>query len=290
MQGLRSPTRPPKSESYTPASSSLEAPLLAAPESRPKAQSAIGVCALIVYSAILLALLILMYSAGHSNPAYAALRGDHPIPGQLINLGGSAVYIRDGLLNHPVLPETIRFSKVAILVLCGIALLTLFHTTREGAVRAVAVGLHAVMFTELLVSGAKNYIGYPRPNFYAGCGWSDEKMSCEGSDDAYLLFGQSFPSGHAAHSACIAALLALHMLRRAEGAAANSASPGSVCTSRLLTVAAHLPPSIAVAISASRVHDRWHHPADVVAGCCLGTGCAMLSLRVFFGGMQNWAA
>ena len=48
---------------------------------------------------------------------------------------------------------------------------------RHGALRAVAMGLQAAIVTELIGSAAKNFMLVPRPNFYAGCGWSDVAMA-----------------------------------------------------------------------------------------------------------------
>ena len=51
---------------------------------------------------------------------------------------------------------------------------------------------------------------------------------------------------------------------------------------RLLGLAAHVPGPFALAIAASRIRDRWHHPADVVAGLALGVTCAAFCQRVCF--------
>mmetsp|Transcript_71141 Transcript_71141/g.118238 ORF Transcript_71141/g.118238 Transcript_71141/m.118238 type:complete len:277 (+) Transcript_71141:60-890(+) len=235
-----------------------------------------------MYCGALFALIYSLYT-GHGECLYRLLRTTRPVPGQAIQLLGSTTfYLRDPALNHPVVQDTVPFSAVAILVLCGIMTISFpsgvgKERNKINMLRSAAMGLQATVLTELLTSCAKNYTGFLRPNFYAGCGWSDDSMTCETSTQAQLVFRQSFPSGHSAHSACIAALVTLHLLRCAS-LSVDGRAPTAV---RLYQLAAHVPGAIAFAIAASRVKDNWHHPADVVAGFGVGTACAMLNHCLF---------
>ena len=101
-------------------------------------------------------------------------------------------------------------------------------------------------------------------------------MACTQSSREYR---KSFPSGHSSHSACFATLLTLHLLRHASLAVADRHAKRV----RLLQLLALVPPIIALFIAASRVHDNRHHPADVVAGLGLGTGCAALAHHIVWG-------
>jgi membrane-associated phospholipid phosphatase len=45
-----------------------------------------------------------------------------------------------------------------------------------------------------------------------------------------------------------------------------------------------LPPMfVAFFTAASRVHDNWHHPSDVIAGALIGIASSTFGFRVFFG-------
>jgi membrane-associated phospholipid phosphatase len=59
---------------------------------------------------------------------------------------------------------------------------------------------------------------------------------------------------------------------------------------RLLYLASFLPILLAFFISASRVHDFWHHPADIVAGSTIGIGCAFIAHGMWYPSVYSeWA-
>jgi len=257
----------------------LHAPLLSTAPRRSN-----GMVWLAVELLVLTALVAYLYTyqGGQAWP-FCTLRTPRLSPGSRVTLpGGGEVFVRDGGLNSPLVVETIKFYVVAIGVLASYPLLGMMELRASGkrALTAVAMGLRATALTEVVLAAAKNYASVPRPNFYAGCEWSDALHACTAESERQMVFSQSFPSGHAAHAASVATLLTLRLLWHAERAVAESVH----CN--LLTLAAHLPGPIAVAIAASRVHDRWHHPADVVAGLGLGTAVAALGHRLFVRGEQ----
>lgn len=112
-----------------------------------------------------------------------------------------------------------------------------------------------------------------RPNFYHGCAFDDEVRACTRPSSAFRL---SFPSGHSSHSSCWATLLTRHLLWLADAALAARA----LTRRRVLLLLACTPAPVALFVAASRVHDSWHHPADVCAGVLLGALCASMVHRV----------
>ena len=239
-----------------------------------------------LYCCALVAVCATLY-VGSGDWPYSMLRPEMiPVPGQLIEFSGTSVFVRDGTLNYPVNEETIHFERVAAGIVCCVILLALLEArggTLQASLRVVAMGFQSAVLTEVLGSSVKNYMLVPRPNFYAGCGWNDATGTCEASAERQVRFHQSCPSGHSSHAASIATLLTLHLLRHSELALLENTRTGAN-RARLLALAAHVPGCVALAIAASRIHDRWHHPADVVAGVALGVTCATLSHRVYFAG------
>ena len=88
----------------------------------------------------------------------------------------------------------------------------------------------------------------------------------------------TYVSGHSSHSACWATLLTLCLLRRAAAAILERAP----VRRRALYLLVFVPAPIALFVAASRVHDNWHHPADVVCGVMLGALCASLVERAMW--------
>ena len=218
---------------------------------------------------------------------YAPLTYERKVPGQRIMMGMIPVFVRDPDLDNPLEPETVPMWTLLIIMACGglVMLATEAASSMESgsgagpAVRAVATWLQATALTEGATNAAKTYMGVMRPNFYAGCEWSDRDMACLAEPAIIHDFCKSFPSGHSAHAACFATLLALHLLRHATLQALRGTAP---LRTRALQLAALVPPPLALFIAASRVHDNWHHPADIIAGLCLGAACAGLIYQMMW--------
>jgi diacylglycerol diphosphate phosphatase/phosphatidate phosphatase len=228
------------------------------------------------YCAFLAALCLAVFSGD----VYNSLAHNRPVPGQRISVGGTTVFVRDPSHDHAIRPSTVPTSWLwQLVVLGGVLNIALEMPHLESMLNALAMTLMGTILTELLTSVGKSYMGFLRPNFYAGCGWSDELMACSKSVDEQYEFRKSFPSGHSSHSACFAALLTLHLLRHASLALGK----GTAARTRMLQVLALVPGPIALFVAASRVHDNWHHPADIVAGLGLGTGCGALAHRLSWG-------
>ena len=51
---------------------------------------------------------------------------------------------------------------------------------------------------------------------------------------------------------------------------------------RFISLLCLLPMMVSFFVAASRVHDNYHHPADVVAGSLIGFGCAKVIHGIWF--------
>jgi hypothetical protein len=135
----------------------------------------------------------------------------------------------------------------------------------------------------------KHYVGRLRPIFFAKCEFSFTE-DCTGSQYHYLR--ESFPSGHSSNAMCAMLFVTLYLL----GKVGPASSPiytrllpqpfGSIRFGPFLKWLATVPVWLAVAVAASRVHDNWHHPSDVIAGCVLGAGVAAFWYSVGYPGVS----
>ncbi len=109
-----------------------------------------------------------------------------------------------------------------------------------------------------------------------------DTRQCE-SDNKHLLreSRRSFPSGHASLAFSSMTALSLYFLGKVGIQCAIHLKPITL-TMRLLYLASFLPILLAFFISASRVHDFWHHPADIVAGSTIGIGCAFIAHGMWY--------
>ena len=141
------------------------------------------------------------------------------------------------------------------------------------ALDACALYLIAHGLNGALTVWYKNYCGYFRPNFFAGCGWNATLHACS---HEWLQGRHSFPSGHSSTSATTAIVVTLYMLRTLESWPAQASGQTSTWARRALAVCVPVPAAVAGWVAASRVHDNWHFPADVAAGSALGAACGAL--------------
>ena len=137
------------------------------------------------------------------------------IPGQLLELGGGArAFVRDPAIDHPHQDETVSTLTLGVLLAAGFVALLLIESSSAALhhpdlLRSAKVFAKATLLNELLTLCSKTYCGVLRPDYYAGCGWSDALMRCASMDEDPELYAYgavkgrlSFPSGHSSHSAC----------------------------------------------------------------------------------------
>ena len=132
-----------------------------------------------------------------------------------------------------------------------------------------------------LVVTIKAYTGVFRPNFYDGCAFSASPTPTCWEDD-YTDFLRSFPSGHATLAFFGMTLFSKYSLRILEKNIINSSnSPKKEFLQRLMSIMCLLPILYAFFVSATRVRDDYHFPADVAAGSCIGVGVALVTFDLW---------
>jgi len=131
----------------------------------------------------------------------------------------------------------------------------------------------------------KLYVGYLRPNFYDMCGFNPDSLQCESESANGLLNSRmSFPSGHSSISFASMTIISLYFL----GKVGLHRSPS--LKAKLLSMLAALPFLYSIFIAASRIHDSFHHPADVIAGGLIGSACAHFSYSLWYSSIYSETA
>jgi membrane-associated phospholipid phosphatase len=209
---------------------------------------------------------------------------DSPIPYQKTDAGD--VILELDLTYELETSETVPDWLAA--VLCVIVPMILFSVVGfyfgpRGDVHAslcfffVALGL-----TWFLTDMMKIYTGVLRPNFYDMCEFSKETLQCESESTRHLDESRkSFPSGHAALAFGSMTVMTLYFLGKV-GIQRNMRSKAVSLRTKLYYLAAFIPILLASFIATSRIHDFWHHPADVVGGAMIGIGCATFAHGMWY--------
>lgn len=135
----------------------------------------------------------------------------------------------------------------------------------------------AVGTTEAFTSSIKYYVGRLRPNFFSMCKFSDELMKCTETDEMLLSEARkSFPSGHSSLSFCAMTFVACCLQTKiSEEIVQKKTWLGPIVIDGISLLLWCLPLALASYVAASRVHDNWHHPSDVVTGAVIGLTCAL---------------
>jgi membrane-associated phospholipid phosphatase len=186
-------------------------------------------------------------------------------------------------LHYDVQDETVPVWMLLLLTLVLpillLPLITAFFGPPGDAHAILCVYGWAVGLNWLISDVLKVYCGQLRPNFYALCEFDADTKTClnESSYNAY----KSFPSGHSSLAFCSMTIVSLHWLGKV-GILRSSRSGSSLRTKLSALVAFLLPTSIAIWIAASRIHDHYHHPVDVVTGAAIGTMCAHFCMALYY--------
>ena len=154
-------------------------------------------------------------------------------------------------------------------------------------VNALISYLYALGTALLVTNAAKAYVGRLRPNFYDMCGFNDETRMCEGDAKLIAEGRSSFPSGHASLSACSCVFVSVFLAAHFQHAkpASNFGVLGSsvrLATPELVWAVTIVPILVAAFVAASRVHDNWHFPSDVIAGSCIGSASSICAFYRFY--------
>ena len=202
--------------------------------------------------------------------------------------------ILDMYLNQELVDETISNEILVLtcmfmpLIICFVVAIVAKSPPSDFHASACAVSF-GVGTTTFLTNCIKHYDGYLRPNFYKYCGFDEDSLACEDNNDEPH---KSFPSGHSSLSFCGMTFLALFFygkvgLHRPIGKHdIGSPAPydeGTLFKKRILSIlGSGLSMAWAINVAASRVHDNFHHPADVVGGSVLGMLCAYFSYSLWY--------
>jgi membrane-associated phospholipid phosphatase len=253
---------------------------------------------------------------------YAALLGkihyitnvtERPIP-YMITSNSKDVIINLSLNHEYITPEEetvpdyllVLLSFVLpllIVTLTGIALGYYNSTGRHN----VTLDLHSSLCTFLIAFGStafftnffKYYVGYLRPNFYTMCNYDSATMTCNSNDDNIMREARkAFPSGHASASFCGLLCLGLYLAGKVglnHHLSTRNSSDYHITTAVSPSRQHHAPWRkfaflsalggplfLSTFVAASRVHDNWHHPADVVAGSLIGASSALVAYHLWY--------
>jgi diacylglycerol diphosphate phosphatase/phosphatidate phosphatase len=164
-----------------------------------------------------------------------------------------------------------------------------FRTGPRGDMHAsMCCFLITVGLSWFLTDMIKIYTGQLRPNFYEMCNFNKQTLECE-TDSAHLLkeSRRSFPSGHASLAFSSMTTLTLYLIGKVGIQRHVHSKRITLCT-RVWYLLSFLPMLLAFFVAASRVHDFWHHPADVVAGSAIGIGCALSIHGMWYAVHFSW--
>lgn len=135
---------------------------------------------------------------------------------------------------------------------------------------------HDLFVTDMI----KIYTSMPRPNFYDMCGFSKGTQSCETTNAYNLTESQrAFPSGHASLAFSSMTILTLYFVGKV---GIHHHDNNLSIQSKFWYLVSFLPVMLAIFIAASRIHDHYHHPADVIAGAMIGIASAIISHGMWY--------
>lgn len=118
----------------------------------------------------------------------------------------------------------------------------------------------AVGLCEGSVQLLKLWIQRKRPSYYDLCGFDVETRTCTAPLGKIREANFSFPSGHSAGTCCGMTFIAWYFLGKLKGRHQKWLAP-------LIAIGCW---GFAIFVAATRLVEKWHHPADILAGLLLG--------------------
>lgn len=197
---------------------------------------------------------------------------NRPIPMTVLQSGEVLLDSRynNPLVNNPTIGSSMLiFTGVWVPII--LILLVEFCRRQQNPKVILCSLLTTIGVTEGLTNMGKFYVRRHRPNYYALCGFNMATKTCTYPFQHIVEAQLSFPSGHTSLSFCSATVIALWLYRM------NSTGSSSKVRQLLSCL---VPLTWAAFVGTSRIVDYWHHPSDVLAGCILGTSCAILCFTV----------
>ena len=198
-------------------------------------------------------------------------------------------------LSHPLVePATIPssllivtsvvmpFLLILLLAMCGTSSISKPHYLLHHNQAALCAFGTALALSEGPTQLLKLYIQRPRPNFYVLCGFDASQQRCTAGIDHVREANFSFPSGHSSLSACACVFMTWHVC----GMMVGRHGMTKHWSMRQRRFACLFTSTLFLAwtlfVGASRLHDHWHHYADVVAGLLLGSLAATLGYHAWY--------
>jgi diacylglycerol diphosphate phosphatase / phosphatidate phosphatase len=97
----------------------------------------------------------------------------------------------------------------------------------------------------------------------------------------------TFPSGHSSAAFAGFVFLSLYFNSTLSILAQPAATEGKKPPPHWKLIVLISPLVVAATIAASKIHDGWHHPSDVVVGGFIGTLMALLAYRIVYQAIWN---
>jgi len=208
--------------------------------------------------------------------------------------------LKNPQINYPLETETISSFVLIISPVAALALLMIYRTLDcespwYGVSAMLREFLWSTMLSQVLTAAAKNYVGRPRPNFFAFCGWQDGTGCTRNEEEAY----KSFPSGHASFSMASFGLITIHFVENVLlqlrgyqvplwrldasrfGWLWNLFFPITKSVGPSTIIIALIPGFFAFFIACSRIHDYYHFADDTICGMVIGISSALLAFFMF---------
>mmetsp|Transcript_2045 Transcript_2045/g.4681 ORF Transcript_2045/g.4681 Transcript_2045/m.4681 type:complete len:322 (-) Transcript_2045:294-1259(-) len=219
--------------------------------------------------------------------------------------GYDPIELPNPMYSEPLVPETVPtwlMGAIAVVVPAGAVLVSSAMYRVRGDVEAFVAGILTSACVEASITEfLKAYCAYPRPNAMAMCGYDMQAHACRSGGDEHL---RSFPSGHTGIAFATLFYLSLYMWgklkplsdspgrpsrvapelleSRNTSPKAKESSLGSSYKPALKMALVSFPSVLACLVGASRIHDRYHWPADVLAGGVIGCVGALVSYFFHF--------
>lgn len=245
-----------------------------------------------------LAFCIAFFFLGSVIPTYldSHYTWESPIPFQLAETGQVLLELD---LSYEVRQESVtgllRTILCVVMPLVTLTVVGFLFGPKRDVHAALCVYFVACGLTMFLTNTIKFYCGRFRPNFYDLCGFNKDTLECEGDEGDVKNSQRSFPSGHSSLAFSSMAVLSLYFLGKVgiqRGLAMVSCPalhniPFPSLGKKLLSLLAVSPMILAFFIAASRVHEFYHHPADVVAGALIGSVCALFAHGLWYVGIAK---
>lgn len=191
-------------------------------------------------------------------------------------------------LNFPLVSQTVPVSMLTLvgMVLPIVILLVvgICNGPPGDAHASLCAYFLSVGMNSFVTDTMKNYCAKLRPNFYNMCEFDAGTKTC--TNDVSNAH-KSFPSGHSSLAFCAMSILSLYFLgkvglHRIPLKNDPTKNYPSLATKLMAWVSFAIPMSIALFVACSRVHDYFHHPADIVTGALIGIVCALFATSLWY--------